>query len=192
MYKGHIVAERYACGKNNLYKAALSKLLCGLVRHTVVNGGNLALCELILSHHLIDKLESILECSRTSNLHHHRNLSELRLIGAIDEVILINIEFLGIKVKVNYESSALDVELDELNSALIERLVVPALTSLNSLVGKNVILDLGVEALNVLGRLNKSGHEGASESDVNDLTADYCGSFLAVLTHNENSSLRLA
>ena len=190
MYEGHIVAERYACGKDNLYKSALCKLLGSLVRHTVINGGKLALLELVHLHHLIDEFKRVLKSSAASYLHHHRHLSKLRLVGAIDEVILVNIEFLGIKVKVNNERLTLDIKLNELNSTLVECFVVPAAASLDSLVGKNVILDLGVEALNVLAGLNESGHERASESDVNGLTTDNSGCFLTVLTHNEHCSLR--
>ncbi len=189
MYEGHIVTERYACGKDNLYNAAFCKLLGGFVRHTVINGRNLALNDLKLLHHLIDELDGVLKSSSASHLHHHRHLSELRLVGAIYEVILIDVVFLRIEVEVNYKSLALDVKLNKLNSALIERLIVPAASSLDALIGKDVILDLGVEGLNVLGRLDESGHEGASEADTNRLAAYNSCSVLAALTHNENRGL---
>ena len=191
VYECHIITEGYACGKNNLNDTALSKLLGGLVRHTVINGRNLKLLKLILLHHLIDEFDSVLKCSCTSYLHHHRNLSELRLVGAIYEVILINVEFLRIEVEVNNESLTLDVKLNKLYSALIEGLIVPAASRLDALEGKNIVLNCGVEVLNILAGLDKSGEEGASESDVNGLTADNRGSFLAVLTHNKNCGLRL-
>ena len=142
-------------------KITVNECLGGLVRKVVILVGYLALSYLKLLHHLVYKLDGVLKRSVASYLHHHRNLSELRLLGAVNEVVLINIEFLRIKVEVNDKSLTLDVKLNELNSALIEGLVIPAATSLDSLIGKNVILNLGVEVLNILGRLDKSGHEAS-------------------------------
>ena len=49
-------------------------------------------------------------------------------------MILVNVEFLRIKVEVNYKSLTLDVKLNELNSTLIECFVVPTASSLDALV----------------------------------------------------------
>ena len=104
-------------------------------------------------------------------------------------MILINIELSGIKVKVNNDGLTLYVKLDKLNSALIKRFIVPAASCLNSLVGENVILNCCVVGLYLVTGLDKSGHERASEADMNGLAADNCGSFLTVLTHNEYCAL---
>ena len=152
----HIIAEHHALGKYYLNEVALDKLLGRLVRHTVINRGYLALNDLKSLHHLIDELESILKRSVASYLHHHRRLSELRLCGHICEVILTDVEFLRIKIKVDNKRLTLNVNLSASDPALVERLVVPALSCLHTLVGKQVILDSRVILLYLLVSLDKS------------------------------------
>ena len=133
----------------------------------VINVSNVAKLDTKLLHHLLYKLYAVLKRASASYSEHHRNLSELRLIGNVLEVILgINV-FIRIESKVNYESLTLDVDLSALSSTLIEGLTVPAGTSLNSLIGEKSVLNQRVVILKSFGRLDKSGGEGASVTDVN-------------------------
>ena len=89
--------------KDNLNYTALSKTCIGLVRHMVVSGRNLALCNTELAHNLCDKLKCILKSSVALNLKKHRKCCELGVIGKIGEVILAYAVFLRIKRKIESE-----------------------------------------------------------------------------------------
>ena len=122
----------------------------------VIHVLNLALRYLKLSHHLFDKLDSVLKSSVGSYLDEHGNLVELGLAGYVGEVILAIRVFLGIKCKVKCDRSALDVKLSALDSALIVGLTAPAASSLDTLVGEKYVLNYGVVILNVCLSLNQA------------------------------------
>ena len=142
----------------------------------VINLRNFCLLDAVLSHYLVDKLESVLKRSLGLNLHHHGNLIKLGLITCVYEVILILAVLIGIKTKVNLECATLNVKLCTLDSTLVKGLEVPACSCLNALECKKVILNYSVIGLYRLFRLNKSGHEGGSVTNRNNNTVykSYC------------------
>ena len=87
-----------------------------------------------LVHHFFNKLESIFQASFALNLKKHRYLVKLRLVGYVNEVILVGIILVRVKSKVYLECITLNVKLSTLNSTLIEGLKVPACSGLYALV----------------------------------------------------------
>ena len=122
----------------------------------VIHVLNFALRYLKLSHHLFDKLNSVLKRSVGSYLNEHGNLVKLGLAGYVGKVILAISVFLRIKRKVKCNCSALDVQLSALDSALVVGLTAPAASSLDTLVGKKYVLNYGVVILNVSLCLNQA------------------------------------
>ena len=122
----------------------------------VINRGYLALRNFELSHHFLDKFNSVLKRSVRSYLNEHRNLIELGLAGYVGEVILAIRVFLRIKRKIKCKCSTLDINLSALDSSLVEGLAAPACSSLNALIGEKNVLDHCVVILNVALRLNQT------------------------------------
>ena len=157
------LVKRNTGGQYDLDQALFDQSIVVLVRQAEILCLALDACKTLLLHHRGDQLERLIHRFFALDLDKHGGLGHL--IGSVaDEMFVLVLG--GIQGEVDVKGLALDVDTGQILSAALEGLALPAGTADHLLVGKQLVFDRGIIALQLVGCLDQAGEVRALVADL--------------------------